>query len=204
MATLNAHGKKFYTNALNYMDILHAETCQPQMKIAKFIVAARHHLASSAMNPKGSKKSTEQSKEKMENPINSIKKGTADNRHSHQTTATKCKNRCPTPHPCKHDNTSHSQINGNKENTDNLPPMDSRTFHIDTIQPSLQDHFKCITRPSNDSHAKLSCIPILHNNKPHQPLTQETKQQYNQQTLDCNQHVNHHFYPHHQHQLDNT
>ena len=119
------------------------------------------------MNPKGSKKSTEQLKEKMENPINSIKKGTADNRHSCQTTATKCKNRSPTPHPCKCDNTSHSQINGNKENTDNSLPMDSRTFHIDTIQPSLQDHFKHITRPSNDSHAKPSCIVILQDNKSH-------------------------------------
>ena len=66
--------KNFYTNALNYMDSLHAETCQPQIKIAKFIVAARHCFASPDVNPKGSKKSTEQLKEKMEYPINSIKK----------------------------------------------------------------------------------------------------------------------------------
>ena len=45
--------------------------------------------------------------------------------------------------------------------------MDSRTCHIDTIQPSLQKHFKHITRPSNDSHAKPSCIPILQNKKSH-------------------------------------
>ena len=144
--------KNFYTNALNYMDSLHTETCQPQMKIAKFIVAARHHFVSPAMNPKGSKKSTEQLKEKMENPINSITKGTADNRHSCQTTATKCKNRSPTPHPWKCDNTSCSQLNGNKENTHNSLPM---------------DHFKHITRPSNNSHAKPSHIPILQNNKSH-------------------------------------
>ena len=70
--------KNFSTNALKYMDSLHTETCQPQMKIAKFIIAARHHFASPAINPKRSKKSTEQSeqlKEKMEKPINSIKKG---------------------------------------------------------------------------------------------------------------------------------
>ena len=106
--------KNFYTNALKYMDSLHAETCQLQMKIARFILAARHHFASPAMNPKRSKKSTEQLeqlKEKMEKPINSIKKGTADNRHSHQTTATKCRNRSSTPRPYKCDNTSCNQIN---------------------------------------------------------------------------------------------
>ena len=73
----------------------------------------------------------------------------------------------PTLHPCKHDSTSCSQINGDKENTNDSLPLDSRSFHINTIQPSLQDHFKCITRPSNDSHAKPSCTPILQNNKSH-------------------------------------
>ena len=146
--------KKFYTNTLKYMDSLHAETCQPQMKIAKFVVAARQHFASLAMKPKGSKKSTEQLEEKMENPIYSIKNGTADNRHSCWTTATKCKNRSPTQHPRKHNNTSCNSL-----------PIDGRTSHIDTIQPSLQEHFKCITRPSNDNHAKPSLIPILQNNK---------------------------------------
>ena len=46
----------FYTNALNYMDSLQTETCQPQIKIAIFIVAVRHHFASPIMNPaKGNK-----------------------------------------------------------------------------------------------------------------------------------------------------
>ena len=38
--------KKFFTDALYYMDNLHAEPCQPQAKIAKFIEAAKHHFAS--------------------------------------------------------------------------------------------------------------------------------------------------------------
>ena len=159
--------KNFFANTLNYMDSLHADTCQPQMKIAKFIVAARHCFTGPAMNPKGSKKSTEQLKEKMENPINSIKEGITDNRQSHRTKATSCKNTSPTPHPCKHDNTSCSQINGNNKNTDNSPSLDSRTFHIDTIQLSFQDHSRHITRPSHDSHAKPSCILILQDDKSH-------------------------------------
>ena len=63
----------FYTNALNYMDSLHAETCQPQIKIAKFIVVVRHHFASPIMNLAKGKKPTKQSKMMIQNPNNSSK-----------------------------------------------------------------------------------------------------------------------------------
>ena len=159
----------FYTNALNYMDSLHAEICQPEIKITKFIVAARHRFASSMMNLQGSKKSTEQSKKIMENPIKSKKKGTADDRQPHQTVATSCKDRSLTPQPHGHDSTTSA-----KDNNKSLP-MDSKTFHIDTIQLSLQDHFKCIARPSTNSHAKPSCIPVLQDKQSHLDNTLENK-----------------------------
>ena len=76
--------KNFYTNSLNYMDSLHVKTCQPQIKIAKFLVAARHHFTSPMMNLQGNKKSKEQLKKMMENPNKSIKMDTADNRQPHQ------------------------------------------------------------------------------------------------------------------------
>ena len=154
----------FYTNALNYMDSLHAEICQPQIKIDKFIVAAGHHFASPMINPQGSKKSMEQSKKMTENPIKSKKKGTADDRQPPQTVATRCKDRRTTPHPHGHDTTT--SVKDNK-NTDKSLPMDSKTFHIDTIQLSSQDHFKCIARPSTYSHAKPTHIPVLQGKQSH-------------------------------------
>ena len=66
MATLSntqCPWKNFYRHTIKYMDSLPAETCQPQMKITKFITAARHHFfASPTMNLAKDKKSTKQLK----------------------------------------------------------------------------------------------------------------------------------------------
>ena len=53
--------KKFYKQAVKYMKSLHIETCEPQMKIARFMYAVKHNFASTTMDlTKDSKKSTKQ------------------------------------------------------------------------------------------------------------------------------------------------
>ena len=53
--------KKFYKQAVKYMKSLHIETCEPQMKIARFMYAMKHNFASTTMDlTKDSKKSTKQ------------------------------------------------------------------------------------------------------------------------------------------------
>ena len=60
------------------MDSLHTETCQPQMKIAKFIFAVRHHFASPRMNLAKGRKSTKQSKMMAQDQNNSTKGRTSN------------------------------------------------------------------------------------------------------------------------------
>ena len=75
----------FYRRALHYLNSLHTETCQPQMKIAKFIVATRHHFANPALTPKESKKSTKQSKTMLQDLNN--KRDDTDSAYSEPTTS---------------------------------------------------------------------------------------------------------------------
>ena len=108
------------------MDTLHAETCHTHTKIAKFVKAARHHFANPIVSPIRGKKSKQQSRKMVHNPDNSqpchtvhssMKKGKANNRQPHQSIATSCRDRSPTPHPHEHENTAHSSMNRCRENT---------------------------------------------------------------------------------------
>ena len=42
------------------MNILHAEACEPEEKIAKLVYAVTHHIASPIVDPEQNKKSTKQ------------------------------------------------------------------------------------------------------------------------------------------------
>ena len=52
--------RKFYKHVNKYMNSLHAEPCEPQMKIAKFVYAMKHNIASPTMDLEKDKKSTKQ------------------------------------------------------------------------------------------------------------------------------------------------
>ena len=52
--------RKFYKCIIKYMNILHMEACEPQMKIAKFVYTVRHNFASPTMDLEQDKKSTQQ------------------------------------------------------------------------------------------------------------------------------------------------
>ena len=51
---------------IKYMNSLHAELCEPQMKIAKFVYAMSHNIASPTMDFDKDKKSTKQLQERKE------------------------------------------------------------------------------------------------------------------------------------------
>ena len=132
----------FYTNALNYMDSLHTETCQPQIKIAKFIVAVRHCFASPIMKPAKGKQPKKQSKIMVQNPSNSIK-GITSNSDT---------------------DSAYSELpaSDTSSETESYPGYRLLPEDIDTdTEPPFQDHSRCITRPSTNSHAQPSCIPIF-------------------------------------------
>ena len=53
--------RQFHKHIIEYMDSLHIETCEPQMKIARFMYAVKHNFASTTMDlTKDSKKSIKQ------------------------------------------------------------------------------------------------------------------------------------------------
>ena len=52
--------RKFYKCVIKYMNILHMEACEPQMKITKFVYTMRHNFASPTMDLEQDKKSTQQ------------------------------------------------------------------------------------------------------------------------------------------------
>ena len=88
----------FQANALTLLDTLYNETCSPQTKITKFIMAAKCRFARS---PTRGKKSKKQANKVIHIPGVSVykQKDTATNRQSCQPVATSCKDRSPTPHP---------------------------------------------------------------------------------------------------------
>ena len=109
--------EKFYTHALHYLNSLHEEPCPPQMKIAKFIIAARHRFANPALTTKKSKKST-----RMSQDLHNSTTDKSDSAYNEPTTSetesectkitsfqdhtthiqrpsTKNRRRPPTPHP---------------------------------------------------------------------------------------------------------
>ena len=200
--------KNFYKHAIRYMNSLHVETCQPQMKITKFITAARQHFASPAMNPKGSNNSTERSKETMENTTNSIKNGTKDNRHLHQTKSTKQSKRMVKD---PNNSTTGRTSNSNTDDTDSRYSTESESNHTAHLprppcsprptRQHLRPHFnksqqiintKCIqgTRPSHipiPKHTKSSKTSHLststHLQKPSTSTPPNTQTTMKQPTL---------------------
>ena len=105
---------------------LYDETCYPHTKIAKFVNAAKHRFASPIGNPTKGKKSQTTVQKMVHNPNNrqphhtvnsSNKMGTTDNRQSCQPIAINCKDRSPTSHPHRCENTAHSSINRGREDT---------------------------------------------------------------------------------------
>ena len=52
--------RQFYKRIIKYMDNLHAEPCEPQMKIDTFIHAIKHSFPSPTMDPEKHEKSTKQ------------------------------------------------------------------------------------------------------------------------------------------------
>ena len=96
-------------------------------------------------------------------------RGKADTKQSHQPTSTSCRTRNPAPQPCEHGNTFDRTFS---ESIYTSLQKDNNSFQIGTMQlhqnsphstenSSLQDHFRCIARPSTSNHVKKSCIPIL-------------------------------------------
>ena len=142
--------KKFYRHALKHMNSLHAETWQPQMKITKFITAARHHFfASPTMNLEKDKKSTKQ--------LQGRKKSTKQSKMMVQDTNNSTKGRAS---------------NSNTDDTDSAYSTESESNHTAHLprppcspkptRQHLQPHFKCqqLTNKKCIQGTRPSFIPI--------------------------------------------
>ena len=136
--------RQFYKRIIKYMDSLHAEPCEPQIKIDTFIHAIQHSFPSPTMDPEKHETSTKQTQTieqpKMEqNPSNNTKKTanseTDDTDSAYNTEAESNHTEC-LPRPSKSEqitNTKH--IQGTRPSRIPIPnhtKSNSKTSHIST------------------------------------------------------------------------
>ena len=88
-STTECPWKQFYKHIIKYMDNLHTEACEPQMKIARFMDAIKHNFASTTTHlTKEDKKSTkemqttEQPRQMVQDPSSSTSNSNTDSSYS--------------------------------------------------------------------------------------------------------------------------
>ena len=133
---------KFFTKAMNQLTILHAARYPSHAKISKFLNAANHHFKHHVKSHNRGRSYKQQprgvtSRLKHRQPHHSAqgskRKGNSNVRKSHQTTTTtSCRDKSPTPFPCK--------CNRINEDTNNLSHMDTHLFDISTVTLEQNSH----------------------------------------------------------------
>ena len=134
---------KFFTKAMNQLTILHAAKYPSHAKITKFLNAANHHFKhhvkshnrgrSYKKQPTGVTNRLEH-RQPHHSAQSSKRKGNSNARKSHQTTTTSCRDRSPTPFPCKC-----NRINEDT-NANNLSHLDIQSFNISMVTLEQNPH----------------------------------------------------------------
>ena len=137
--------RQFYKHVIKYMDSLHAEPCEPQMKIDTFVHAIRHSFPSPTMDLEKHKKSTKQM----------------------QTTEQ--------PRKIAQDPSSSTKRTANTEtiDTDSAYYTETESSYTPQMENTkfspLQDHTKNITRPSTSRQSITIIEEEISSTQDHQP-----------------------------------
>ena len=137
--------RQFYKRIIKYMDSLHAEPCEPQMKIDTFVHAIRHSFPSPTMDLEKHKKSTKQ--------MQTIEQ----------------------PRRIAQDPSSSTKRTANTEtiDTDSAYSTETESSHTPQMENTkfspLQDHTKNITRPSTSSQSITILKEEISSTQDHQP-----------------------------------
>ena len=175
---------QFFTKAMNQLTNLHAARFPSHTKISKFLNAANNHFKHQVTShtrgrpykhqPRGVTNRLKHS-QPHHSEQNSQRKSKSNGRQSRQTTTTSCRDRSPTPFPCKHNRIS--------EDINNLPHLDTHSFDISTVTleqnshnstdsadlPSVQDHLPQVSSFQQFYHQKtLITRPFFDQTSPQQ------------------------------------
>ena len=158
--------RQFYKCIIKYMDSLHAEPCEPQMKIDTFLHAIKHTFPSPTMDPEKHEKSTKQTQtieqpKMAQDPSSKTANSETDDTDSAYNTESESNHTECLPRPSKSQQITNTKCNqGTKPSCIPVPnhtKSNSKTSHISTSthppKPSTS------TRPDTQTTVKQPILP---------------------------------------------